>query len=298
MGIIILALSLFVNITKLKSQVIQSGFLFETKKNSLTREEFAEKYSLNANSIKDFQPINIDKQVLLLGSLNPLINIDGNILSLKKTKITIRNQNSFSYFGAIDDDMSNTAIITVRNGFVAGTIFFNSKEYHIITSKDMEHYLLRVDNKSTCGNNSEDSESIFPAIDKITSPELKSTSVNSCNMRILLLYTPNAEAFFSDILNSIQHVFDVANEYLANSLVDETYELAYAGLTNYTEYTIGDGRYTDINRFRIDGDGYMDEVHDLRDKYSADVCVLLSDCQSNNGQCGGIAATIDSNTPS
>lgn len=298
-GTIILVLSIFVNMDKLKSQVIQSDFLFETKNNnSLTKEEFAEKYALKAKDIKDFHPINFDMHVLLHESKNPLINIDGNTLSLKKTKMTIKDQNSFSYFGIIDNNISNKAIINVRNGFAAGTFFLNSKEYNIITSKDMQYYLLRVDNNSNCGNNSEGTENIFPVIDKNTVPVLKSTNVNSCNMRILVLYTPNAEAYFSDILNSIEHVINVANEYLGNSLVDETYELAYAGLTNYTEYTVGDGRYTDINRFRIDGDGYMDEVHDLRDKYSADVCVLLSECQSTTGQCGGIAATIDANTPS
>ena len=41
----------------------------------------------------------------------------------------------------------------------------------------------------------------------------------------------------------------------------------------------------------------MDEVHDLREKYSADVCVLLSECQDTNGHCGGIASDIPANTP-
>ena len=115
-GTIILVLSIFVNMDKLKSQVIQSDFLFETKNNnSLTKEEFAEKYALKAKDIKDFHPINFDMHVLLHESKNPLINIDGNTLSLKKTKMTIKDQNSFSYFGIIDNNISNKAIINVRD---------------------------------------------------------------------------------------------------------------------------------------------------------------------------------------
>ena len=211
-GIIILILSLFVNIVELKSQVVQSNFLLETKNNNLTKEEFAERYSLKTKYIKEFYPVKIDKQVLLNTS-DPLINIKENILRLKKNKMIERSQNSFSYFGTIGNETSNRIIITVRNDFVAGTIFLNSKEYNIVTFKDMNQYLLRANDNFACGNSNKISENTSPIIDNITS-KLKSVNVNSCNMRILVLYTPNAEALFSDILTSIQHVFDVANYYL------------------------------------------------------------------------------------
>lgn len=293
-GIIILVLSLLV--TNIKSQIINSGLLMETKNNELTKEEIADKYSLEPKSIKEFYPVNIDAQVLI-DKTDPSINIGGNIMSLKKTNMITRGQNSFSYTGIINNEKSNRLIITVKDNFVVGTIYLNSKEYSIVTFKDMNQYMLRVEDNSTCGTNDDIPVDIIPTeIDKAFIPGLKSVNVNSSNMRIIVLYTPDAESYTSDILTSINSVIYNANVYLANSLVDETWELAYVGLTNYTEST-GDSRYTDNYRFRIDGDGYMDEVHDLREKYSADVCVLVSECQSPSN-CGGIAATIDANTPS
>ena len=118
-------------------------------------------------------------------------------------------------------------------------------------------------------------------------------------MRVIALYTPAAEALTSDIRNLINNHMVRANTYNSDADINEEWELAYAGLTDYTEVYIpepGDGRFTDRNRFRIDGDGYMNEVHDLREKYSADICILLSECQYTS-KCGGVAAAIDA-TPS
>ena len=119
-------------------------------------------------------------------------------------------------------------------------------------------------------------------------------STNSCKMRLIVLYTPAIDAIVGDILTMIQNTVVESNIILSNTLVNEEWELAYAGLTNYTEAydPDGDSRHTDLRRFRVDGDGYMDEVHDLRERYSADICVLLSECQYTS-QCGGVASGWD-----
>jgi peptidyl-Asp metalloendopeptidase len=36
-------------------------------------------------------------------------------------------------------------------------------------------------------------------------------------------------------------------------------------------------RFQDLTRFARNGDGYMDEVHALRDEYEADICVLIAE---------------------
>jgi len=52
----------------------------------------------------------------------------------------------------------------------------------------------------------------------------------------------------------------------------------YSKRINYTETDVS---VQDLTRFRNKNDGYMDEVHSLRDQYSADVCVLLCDIPSS-----------------
>ncbi len=77
---------------------------------------------------------------------------------------------------------------------------------------------------------------------------------------------------------------DLTNESFINSNINYRIELAYAGLTNYTETGNTSSDYsTSLSRFRSNGDGYMDEIHTLRNKYSADVCVLLV---GNPAYCG------------
>lgn len=73
------------------------------------------------------------------------------------------------------------------------------------------------------------------------------TSSNSCNMRLIVVYTPAIDAIVSDIRNMINHHILEANTFLEDADVFETWELAYAGLTDYEEEYIpdGDGRFTD-----------------------------------------------------
>ncbi|MFW6326727.1 MAG: hypothetical protein ACOC2F_00285 [Bacteroidota bacterium] len=79
-------------------------------------------------------------------------------------------------------------------------------------------------------------------------------------MRLIVVYTPAIDAIVSDIRNMINHHILEANTFLEDADVFETWELAYAGLTDYEEEYIpdGDGRFTDLNRFRGTTDGYMD----------------------------------------
>ena len=47
---------------------------------------------------------------------------------------------------------------------------------------------------------------------------------------------------------------------------------------------------SDLWRFKYDADGYMDEVHALRDQYSADICVLLVNYKKACGRAAEIGA--------
>jgi hypothetical protein len=99
-------------------------------------------------------------------------------------------------------------------------------------------------------------------------------------VRVLVFYTPAAQSSVSNIENTILLAIDETNQSFINSNINYRVELAYSGFTNYTEVNSS----TDKVRFRNDNDGYMDDVHPLRNKYAADVCVLITNY--NDGTCG------------
>ena len=77
----------------------------------------------------------------------------------------------------------------------------------------------------------------------------------------------------------------VANSTYVNSKVNINLKLVQTVRVNYIESTT---HAVDLDRFRMNGDGFMDNVHTLRNQSKADVCVLLID----NSQFCGLAAAI------
>lgn len=67
-------------------------------------------------------------------------------------------------------------------------------------------------------------------------------------------------------------------------------EIVYIGKTSYIESS---SSTTDVNRFKETNDGYMDEVHTLRTKYAADICVLLENISGYCGEAYTIKADVD-----
>lgn len=65
-------------------------------------------------------------------------------------------------------------------------------------------------------------------------------------------------------------------------------ELVYVYQTDYRESPF---MMLDRDRFQMNGDGYMDEVHSYRNQYGADICVLILGA----GRACGIASDIMAN---
>lgn len=102
-------------------------------------------------------------------------------------------------------------------------------------------------------------------------------------IRVLVLFTDAAEneaGTATALRNRIYTDISNANISFKNSGINIRLDLAYIGKTIYTETTFKD----DVIRFRKQNDGYIDEVHTLRNAYAADICVLLVDNQELCGR--------------
>ncbi len=110
-------------------------------------------------------------------------------------------------------------------------------------------------------------------------------------IRVLVVYTPAAAAASADIEADAQLAVDAANDAYANSDMATRIELAGSAATAYVE---SGNINTDLTRLRGRNDGFMDEVHALRNAYLADFVSLLSN--DGAGYCG-LAALMSSVAP-
>ena len=92
---------------------------------------------------------------------------------------------------------------------------------------------------------------------------------------VLVAYTERARRAAcraGNIDARIRQFFNDTNRYYANSRIQPRIRLVHS---YQTEYTQAEKLQDDLNRFRIPDDGYMDDVHALRNRYGADLAALL-----------------------
>jgi hypothetical protein len=93
---------------------------------------------------------------------------------------------------------------------------------------------------------------------------------------VIVAYTKKAAAYYSDVKRELVDLsIEEANESFRQSGIGQVkLRLVHAYQTDYVE----EGEHFDhVWRFADKNDGYMDEIHPLRDKYRADVAVLIVD---------------------
>ena len=92
-------------------------------------------------------------------------------------------------------------------------------------------------------------------------------------LRVLAIYTDAAQREKPDIVQEIQQRIDTTNQILINSRINSQLKLAYVGVTSYVE---SDPPLDILKKFFTKDDGVMDFVHQERDLYAADICVLFN----------------------
>jgi metallopeptidase family M12-like protein len=109
---------------------------------------------------------------------------------------------------------------------------------------------------------------------------------------VIVAYTEKAARNYLDIKRElIEHAIEDANESFRRSDIGNVkLRLVHAYQTGYVE----EGAHFDhVWRFADKGDGYMDEIHGLRDKYRADVAILVVDDSTGCGLATRVHADAD-----
>jgi hypothetical protein len=230
----------------------------------------------------DFVKIDLDK-IFIYDQL--ILQFAEHEIVINKKSIERELWDKFSFSGHNDDDNSHLTLVVGNNGSVGGMITTSKREKYAIETIDSNNYALVKKDYSTLKENCDNLHDYSLHLDSTN--EAKSDDRRGdaplpygCRVRVLVLYTPAAQSLEGDIKQTIEQAIKGTNESFTNSSVNYNVELAYSGLTNYAEVN----STTDKVRFRNTNDGYMDEVHALRNTYAADVCVLLT--SYSDGVCG------------
>ncbi len=200
-------------------------------------------------------------------------------------KFDEQENSQYLWYGKLEKGLGSITLIYIDNR-ITGTIRINGTLYKITPVNENLNIISLIDQSSFTPE-----DPIDKKFKTENSPELNSTisqtetlSESTPIIRVLVAYT-SVVAANHDEHGLIATAIAETNQSFANSGIDAQVELAHEYQVNYTET----GRMeTDLSRFRTNGDGYMDEVHQRRNQYYADVCMLITE----TGNWYGLASKI------
>jgi hypothetical protein len=124
-------------------------------------------------------------------------------------------------------------------------------------------------------------------------PSASQKPTNQIVIDVLVPYTAKAAEHYVNIKHElIELAIEEANQSFLNSGVTNVrLRLVHSYQTSYIE--TGATHFDHVFRLADKGDGYMDEVHAIRDAYHADVVVLIVDDPNGCGLSAGVAPKPD-----
>jgi hypothetical protein len=183
----------------------------------------------------------------------------------------------FTWVGHASDDPGNTVVIGVSGKAVAGAFTYHGKLFKLEPRANGQHVLSEVDPKDPAPEL--DPLPVADTTSATTSPvQTGSESAGSSGsvIDVLVAYTPVVQAFYGGADGAdaliIQAVAETNKAYSYSKMTTRL-NLVDTILTNYVE---SNDIATNLSRLRSTNDGYMDELHALRESYGADLVSLIS----------------------
>lgn len=189
-------------------------------------------------------------------------------------------------------DKGESVNLVSRGKDVRGLVYAGKNVYEIEPIGGGVHAVVRLDQKKFPPDHPKSFEEVEKAAAKrpFNADDLKgkpATPDAPLVLRALVAYTPKVEQLQTNVPLLVDSAVSITNTSYQNSRVGIRLELAHVHKVTYTEA----GLDTDLVRFTAKADTYMDEVHQLRDEYRADVCVLLIDTSEACGKAAAILAS-------
>jgi hypothetical protein len=212
---------------------------------------------------------------------------EGETVSATRTRRVVRPGGSHTWVGEVDGFPGSHVSLTFHRGRIAGSIFFGERQFEVL-SNPHGSYFFEVDTHklpptpAPIDPGVEDGDGVAPP-----------SSLASWTQDVLVLYTPASRARYgpAGIEAMILDAVASANQAYQNSVIDMQLSAVHIAELNYAE--TGDISVT-LERLQRTSDGWMDEVHALRDQVGADLVALISE---DTNYCG-IAYVMQSESTS
>lgn len=209
---------------------------------------------------------------------------------------------SRTWTGKVDGEDKSLVILIVRNGIMTGNISVGNAQYQVRHVGNGVHVVHEI-NQAGYPSERDPDKVIYPPAgpsSDTSAPILDATATKDSTVYdgretqrvidVMVVYTPAAriaEGGTTAMENLIDLAVAETNTGYNNSGINQMLNLVHTEEVSYTES--GDIQL-DRDRLKNPSDGYMDNVHTLRNTYSADVVPLIVD---NGGGYCGIAYIMD-----
>jgi hypothetical protein len=193
-----------------------------------------------------------------------------------KDRMESRSENRYTWFGHIEGAEYSQVTLVVEDGTMAGNIRVDGRMFQVRYIGDGVHAIYEIDQSAF-------PEELPPVPVQIPyNFDLAPQTANDDGkiIEVMVVYTADAVVGSPGIDAEIQLAFDETNLSYVNSGITQRVRLVHSSQVSYTE--TGDMK-TDLNRLRDTSDGFMDNVHTLRETYAAD---LVSLWVENGNYCG------------
>lgn len=242
----------------------------------------------------------------LPSSLN--IDLFGKVVSANFDRFEQISRDTISWIGHINNDNADQVILVINDSLMQGNITYKNQQYQIRfagsnSNGDAVHTLQLIDssklpdehppefpsgvldNTSVSGNKN----SATTSLGNSSQPDASADS--GAVIDVMVVWTPAARTAAGGT-TAMNTLVDLAltetNQGYVNSGVTPTMNLVHKQEISYTE----SGSFsTDLNRLKATSDGYIDNVHTLRDTHKADMVGMLIKDPSYCGLAAGINVT-------
>jgi hypothetical protein len=183
-----------------------------------------------------------------------------------------------TWVGFLADDARSLVVLTYENGHLFGDVQAANRIYQVRPLRGTATHVVYEIRQSAfpeCGGE------IEPPADHTPTPPPAIAADDGSRIDVMVVYTADVAAASPDINAEIVATVAMANASYAASGITTRVHLVYKGQVTYTETG---NMNTDLARLRATADGYMDNVHTLRDQYCADQVSLW--VETNVDSCG------------
>lgn len=255
--------------------------LFETtemlKKNNATSDSLKkvkEEIRLNENVFELASTSEIDSFRFKIGEIDYLIDVK----KIEQNKI-----GGHSIFGSIRDEELSTFILSNHKGNLAGHFYDDKNDILYELTFDLNSSIGHINHVTNEGKRPGSKPKEMPNLPKKDFDMIISNSLADENdksvakLNVLAVYTDQAEAWlkennYGSVDAYATQIIALSQSFFDNSNIYIKYDLVHTHKVSYSEISAN----SDLDRLTAVNDGYMDEIHGIRDEYGADVVVFYS----------------------